>query len=147
MKRHLDELRIPALHEANTALLDILVDNSVIKPSFRNRTWGFWAAGCMMTKNANLLSYAQLVYAGLLYLPHWAYISSLISSALVHGLKGQKILDVDMASQSRDNLTLGFSFIDIIRHKTQKVSKGPKTSIGCFISGNIRILSVKYHHC
>ncbi len=26
------------MHEANTALLDILVDNSVIKPSFQNRT-------------------------------------------------------------------------------------------------------------
>ncbi len=26
------------MHEANTALLDILVDNSVIVPSFQNRT-------------------------------------------------------------------------------------------------------------
>ncbi len=26
------------MHEANTALLDILVDNSVIIPSFQNRT-------------------------------------------------------------------------------------------------------------
>ncbi len=30
-------LRIHAMHEANTALLDILVDNSVIIPSFQNR--------------------------------------------------------------------------------------------------------------
>ncbi len=34
-------LRIPAMHEANTALLDILVDNSVIIPSFQNRTSTF----------------------------------------------------------------------------------------------------------
>ncbi len=27
---HVLELRIPAMHEANTALLDILVDNSVV---------------------------------------------------------------------------------------------------------------------
>ncbi len=31
-------LRMPAMHEVNTALLDILVDNSVIVPSFQNRT-------------------------------------------------------------------------------------------------------------
>ncbi len=29
------------MHEANTALLDILVDNSVIIPSFQNRTSTF----------------------------------------------------------------------------------------------------------
>ncbi len=34
-------LRIPAMHEANTALLDILVDNSVIIPSFQNQTSTF----------------------------------------------------------------------------------------------------------
>ncbi len=32
---------ICAMHEANTALLDILVDNSVIIPSFLNRTSTF----------------------------------------------------------------------------------------------------------
>ncbi len=34
-------LRIRAMHEANTALLDILVDKSVIIPSFQNRTRTF----------------------------------------------------------------------------------------------------------
>ncbi len=34
-------LRIRAMHEANTALLDILVDNSVIIPPFQNRTSTF----------------------------------------------------------------------------------------------------------
>ncbi len=31
-------LRIPAMHEANTARLDTMIDNSVIMPSFQNRT-------------------------------------------------------------------------------------------------------------
>ena len=31
------DLRIRAMHEANTALLDFFVDNSVIIPSFQNR--------------------------------------------------------------------------------------------------------------
>ena len=34
-------LRIRAMHEAYTALLDILVDNLVIIPSFLNRTSAF----------------------------------------------------------------------------------------------------------
>ncbi len=35
------QLRIPAMHETNKALLDILVENSVIIPSFQNRTSTF----------------------------------------------------------------------------------------------------------
>ena len=33
----MSHLRICAMHEANTALLDIVVDNSVIIPSYHNR--------------------------------------------------------------------------------------------------------------
>ncbi len=41
MEASVASLRIRAMPEANTALLDILVDNSVIIPSFQNRTSTF----------------------------------------------------------------------------------------------------------
>ncbi len=40
------------MHEANTALLDILVDNSVIIPSFQNRASTFFEEWSLVVKSA-----------------------------------------------------------------------------------------------
>ena len=40
-------LRILAMHEANTALLDVLVDNFVIIPPFQNSTKSLFAQRCI----------------------------------------------------------------------------------------------------
>ncbi len=63
------------MHEANTALLDILVDNSVIIPSFQNRTSTFisWLTGQNVQK-LQILTFFTSYIAGILKVPLWIVI-------------------------------------------------------------------------
>ena len=64
-------LRIVAMHETNTALLDVLVDNFVIILSFQNPAKGlfvrFWKDGLLAELQARIC--ARSCYF-LLFLPH-----------------------------------------------------------------------------